>query len=141
MLRFAWLAFALFSLAFASAGPAAAADAEFIGTWQQVYSTGGQCSDCTVVIRSGNPGLQVAASNGWTADLKAETINGEAALIGKGTWPGSTSAGAKARGLAAAFKLHQKRLILVMQIVDPNGSRIRVNAVFERLATAPKSSI
>ncbi|RUU89476.1 MULTISPECIES: hypothetical protein [unclassified Mesorhizobium] len=139
MLRFAWLTFVSLALAFAGVAPAAAADIEFIGTWQQVYSTGGQCADCRVVIRS-DPGLQVDASNGWTADLKEKTINGEQALIGNGNWPGSASAGAKARALSAAFKIHQNRLLLVMQIIDPNGSRIRVHAVFERL-TVPKSSI
>ncbi|RVD65171.1 hypothetical protein [Mesorhizobium sp. M7A.F.Ca.ET.027.03.2.1] len=139
MLRFAWLTFVSLALAFAGVAPAAAADIEFIGTWQQVYSTGGQCADCRVVIRS-DPGLQVDASNGWTADLKEKTINGEQALIGNGNWPGSASAAAKARALSAAFKIHQNRLLLVMQIIDPNGSRIRVHAVFERL-TVPKSSI
>ncbi|RWO48161.1 MAG: hypothetical protein EOS12_08305 [Mesorhizobium sp.] len=139
MSRFAWLTFVSLTLAFAGAAPAGAADVEFIGTWQQVFSTGGQCANCRVVIRS-DPGLQVDASNGWTANLKEKTINGEQALIGNGNWPGSTSASAKARALSAAFKLHQDKLFLIMQIVDPNGSRIRVHAVFERLAVS-KSSI
>ncbi|MER9999476.1 hypothetical protein NKJ90_11690 [Mesorhizobium sp. M0051] len=139
MLRFSWVTVVSLFVAFASVAPVAAADVEFVGTWRQVYSTGGKCADCTVVIRS-DPDLQVDASNGWTADLKAKMISGEQALIGSGSWPGSASAGAKARTLSAAFKIRQDKLLLIMQIIDPNGSRIRVHAVFERL-TVPKSSI
>lgn len=107
---------------------------EFLGGWKQVFSTGGNCGGCTVSISRGEDGLHAEASNGWTVSLNGASVGGKAILVGVGTWARSESGQAGAREVATRFQMLQGHLVLIMQIVDANGGRNRVKAIFERSA-------
>jgi len=119
-------------LAIPAAGQAISPEDEFLGVWKQVFSTGGQCGDCTIAISRGEDGLRAVASNGWAASLDKASVDGKAALVGSGKWARFRSGQAADREVATGFRMLEGHLVLMMQIVDRNGGRNRVKAIFER---------
>ncbi|WP_394892730.1 hypothetical protein ACG873_15025 [Mesorhizobium sp. AaZ16] len=117
-------------------GQAVASENEFLGVWRQVFSTGGHCGDCTVSISRKEQGFWVDASNGWSAPLTQIPTGGDDTLVGSGKWTRSKSGQAVAREVATGFKMRRGRLILMMHIVDSDGSNMRVKAIFERSSPA-----
>jgi hypothetical protein len=117
-------------------GQAVASEKEFLGVWRQVFSTGGHCDDCTISISRKEQGFWVNASNGWSVPLTQILAGGDDALVGSGKWTRSKSGQVVAREVATGFKMRRGRLILMMHIVESDGSKMRVKAIFERSSPA-----
>lgn len=81
--------------------------------------------------------MRVEASNGWSADL--DSMPGGELLLGGGEWTTTRTGKAVARRVMTKLSLEKGKLLLMMQILEQDGRRIPVRAVFERFYLGAKA--
>ena len=80
--------------------------AGFGGTWKQIHSSAGDCSNCSIKIVSNDGTFLITSSNGWAATALADAPDH---LNGTGNWDGTDQLSGPFK---IAIKKNQEELIL-----------------------------
>ena len=104
------------------------------GGWQQVESNSGRCPTCLISIMKAMDGFSITANNGWTASIKPQPDRDGVTATGRGQWIVRRPTTVEQKTFECRFVLRGDRLYMTMTILNENGSRQIVKAVFERPA-------
>jgi hypothetical protein len=92
-------------------------EAEFLGTWRQTSSSGGECRTCSIHFSSGPRGaLNVRSNNGWSATV-TPSRNDPDHYSGSGRW-GSVGGPFAGKSFQIEFRHTRRTLSMIMRIHD-----------------------
>ena len=102
------------------------------GEWQQVSSNAGECSSCKITIMRHGSVLTIAANNGWSAAVQADSPSNTLWAVGNGRWQEGKGGPYSGTLFNIAITLKGEQLQMVMLSETGNRRAGTIKAVFKR---------